>query len=250
MGGDLHQKKTVSTKSTKRKAKIGKKAQEADAPTDATAALALITGNDITKSVKMDLTKDDLVSYQVVQIEKQLNIEIAKKKKEIDCLRANMETVSKARRDSIEKLIADAYAKDIDAIVKAFAALGIVMKVSARMTDYYDCTSRGELKSMTEKEQEKYIFSNLCVSSDNDHNYDRRGLKPIKKTAEILKSEEESDKLTNEMKEVTTIYNELQYKVSNIDKLERHAKAQFVENILKGSAEGKTILGVATKTDE
>lgn len=190
-----------------------------------------LDSKDITKHLDMTLDKNDVITYKVAKKEAELEATQEILEKELDIARVAALKLEK-------KVVAET-----DAIVKKAYALKL-KQISASLSTISDFRGINLHSGTLEYKEESKIpivTATALVKTDsyNSHNITLAAVKPSAKLLSVLA---EVDTNRMQVRDLIKSVAKVKMQLSQIDKLERQAKANMIENILSKSAATKQLL--------
>jgi hypothetical protein len=185
-----------------------------------------INEGEIQKSLTMDLTKDDIIAYRVSVEEERLEAEKKNLEEQLKKQREDVAALSVELQKMAELVASNTYDPYVNRINEAFVALGI--------------KSKYELKTsikMSRKPSERGI--EVAMNTSSYHNED---LKDIPFSDDMKKVADRMDLADEEVCKTINLMTEVRVMLSNMNRLERKAKAAFVAKMLDKNPQLKALL--------
>ena len=188
-----------------------------------------LTDQEIKRAMSVEVTKDDLISYNVSKVEDKLEDE--RKEKE-DALRKIREAIAKLEqsfKDMVEKTGKADVAAEVKAINDAMAKLGIKNQL--------EITSQ-----VGEEEKKKVISISVKLKKDSEYSSFEEDVRDIPFTKELKDLEADIDGKRDEATELINRIAEIRNTLANMSRMERKAKANLVEKLLASNAKTRALL--------
>ena len=194
-----------------------------------------LADEEITRKMNVEVTKDDVIAYNVVQVENSLEAEKKILEEQLKVQREKIGKMEEEFKDAVVKFGESEVGAEVKAINTAMAKLGIKNKL--------------EIRSSVKEESKRKLISisvNLVKEGRYGNSFDEEirdvafngTLKELE--SDIDSAQEECNKLINRLAEIRNA-------LSNMGRLERQAKANFVAKMLAKNAAAKTLLDTKKK---
>ena len=201
--------------------------------------LALISPEDISKKINMEIDKNDIVTYQVAKMKEKLE-------KEEKTLMSDLEKAEK-RQSDLQKAFNDTLQKNSNIRTKQHTVVENINKSLKQLGCKKDEFFKIEFKGICEDEKSGKRGMMYVVNSSAMYYDDKIKIGPLPIPQAVKNAEKKVDAASDVVNDVLNKLSEVRTKLANVNKMERRAKAKMTEENLKRSELGEALLLPETK---
>ena len=189
-----------------------------------------INAEDISKSLKMELTKDDAIAYKVSKEEDRLDSAKQVLEESLKTMREDASELVKQIDKMGKALIDERYGKDVRALGEILKRLGVTRKQASLDQNGVD-------------HEKKVIEARIKLSNENSYSASLdENLKPVPFSSAMLTVQKDLEAKNKEIGKTINSISDLRNKLANMGRIERKAKAVLFEQIVRKNKEAASLL--------
>lgn len=197
----------------------------------------VLVDEEITKSMKVELTRADLVSYKVSKEEDRLEAERDVLNGELKAVKETIGKLSENFKDAVEASGQEEAGAEVKALNTAMSKLGIknrTFKVLTVIGDSKKQTLNISVSMVSENANRGYGYGNSAEFTEV--------IKTIAFNSKLKELDAKIDESTQESNGLVNKISEIRNRLANMGRLERKANAQIVEKMLGEKSKVREVL--------
>ena len=197
--------------------------------------------NDLQKSIKVELTKDDIIAFKVSEQEDVLEGKRNDLQKKLEAQRRNIADTQKKLDKAVTAAANDKYGDAVKGIQDAYKTFGLdrEIKIHASLVNKSADSDNGSKSN---------ISVTLNIGKDGGSYYGHsEDLKEIPLTAEVKSLVKDANDQEQEVSNTINLIADIRTILQNMSRLERKTKAEFVKKVLSQNVELRKYLNGGSK---